>query len=149
MDAMTASSDSIPDMGGPSVSGRPRLARFVGPVVVLLALVTSVVAAMALSAGQAMAQKKTLAVVDHNVPTSDRSLGIDDPESKLQVETLAMNAKDFGVEYYDEHDKRYLDGVASAVGCTTTFTITTTFTTPRSFGTPAFSITAGTSLPSK
>jgi hypothetical protein len=38
-------------------------------------------------------------------------------------------------------------GVASAVGCTTTFTITTTFTTPRSFGTPAFSITAGTSSP--
>lgn len=38
-------------------------------------------------------------------------------------------------------------GVASAVGCTSTFTITTTFSTPRSFGTPAFSITAGTSSP--
>ena len=38
------------------------------------------------------APEKTLAVVDHNVPTSDRSLGIDDPESALQVATLAENA---------------------------------------------------------
>jgi homoaconitase/3-isopropylmalate dehydratase large subunit len=35
------------------------------------------------------APEKTLAVVDHNVPTTDRSQGIDDPESALQVETLA------------------------------------------------------------
>ena len=38
------------------------------------------------------APEKTLAVVDHNVPTSDRSKGIDDPESALQVATLAENA---------------------------------------------------------
>ena len=41
---------------------------------------------------------KTLAVVDHNVPTTDRSHGIDDPESALQVATLARNASEFGVE---------------------------------------------------
>jgi len=41
-------------------------------------------------AGRAVrAPEKTLAVVDHNVPTSDRSKGIHDPEAKLQVETLA------------------------------------------------------------
>src|SRR3990167_3888223 len=52
------------------------------------------------------APEKTLAVVDHNVPTSDRSHGIDDPESALQVETLAQNTRDFGIEYFNEHDKR-------------------------------------------
>src|SRR5262245_53514227 len=45
------------------------------------------------------APEKTLAVVDHNVPTSDRRAGIADEESRIQVETLARNAKDFGVEY--------------------------------------------------
>src|SRR5688572_6415767 len=45
------------------------------------------------------APKKTLAVVDHNVPTTDRSHGIADPESALQVATLAGNAKEFGVQY--------------------------------------------------
>src|ERR1051325_6168166 len=50
------------------------------------------------------APEKTLAVVDHNVPTTDRSKGIDDPESAIQVETLAQNAKDFGIEYYSERD---------------------------------------------
>ena len=52
------------------------------------------------------APEKTLAVVDHNVPTTDRSKGIDDPESALQVDTLAKNAVEFGIEYYDESDVR-------------------------------------------
>jgi hypothetical protein len=38
------------------------------------------------------------------VPTTDRSKGIDDPESKLQVDTLAENCAEFGVEYFDEMD---------------------------------------------
>src|ERR671914_9638 len=46
--------------------------------------------------------EKTLAVVDHNVPTTDRSHGIAEPESRLQVETLAQNAKEFGIEYFNE-----------------------------------------------
>src|SRR5262249_49133359 len=56
-----------------------------------------------------------------NVPTSDRSQGIDDPESALQVETLAMNARDFGVEYYDEHDKR--QGIVHIIGPEQGFTL--------------------------
>jgi 3-isopropylmalate/(R)-2-methylmalate dehydratase large subunit len=42
----------------------------------------------------------TLAVADHNVPTSDRSRGIDEPESKLQVDTLEKNVREFGVPYF-------------------------------------------------
>src|SRR5437016_13483489 len=48
--------------------------------------------------------EKTLAVVDHNVPTTDRSHGIEEPESRLQVEILAANAREFGIEYFNEHD---------------------------------------------
>src|SRR6202047_77929 len=59
-----------------------------------------------LSGRQVRAPGKTLAVVDHNVPTTDRSHGIDDEESRIQVETLAMNARDFGIEYFDALDRR-------------------------------------------
>ncbi len=41
----------------------------------------------------------TIAVVDHNVPTTDRRLGIAEPESRLQVETLEHNVAEFGVPY--------------------------------------------------
>ena len=52
------------------------------------------------------APEKTLAVVDHNVPTSpDRMHGIKNEESRIQVEALAKNAAEFGVEYYSEHDQ--------------------------------------------
>src|SRR5689334_25296540 len=44
------------------------------------------------------APEKTLAVVDHNIATTDRSKGIADEESRIQIETLARNAKDFGIE---------------------------------------------------
>ncbi len=67
------------------------------------------------------APEKTLAVVDHNVPTTDRSKGIDDPESALQVETLAQNAADFGVEYYDESDIR--QGIVHVIGPEQGFTL--------------------------
>jgi 3-isopropylmalate/(R)-2-methylmalate dehydratase large subunit len=56
----------------------------------------------------------TLAVADHNVPTTDRSKGIADPESALQVATLEKNAKDFGVTYYAMDDIR--QGVVHIVG---------------------------------
>ena len=65
--------------------------------------------------------QKTLAVVDHNVPTTDRRHGIDDPESALQVETLAKNAAEFGVEYYSELDMR--QGVVHIVGPEQGFTL--------------------------
>ncbi len=67
------------------------------------------------------APEKTLAVVDHNIPTSDRSKGIDDPESRIQVETLAKNAKDFGVEYFHERDRR--QGIVHIIGPEQGFTL--------------------------
>ncbi len=67
------------------------------------------------------APEKTLAVVDHNVPTSDRSLGIDDEESRTQVETLAKNARDFGIEYYNELDVR--QGIVHVIGPEQGFTL--------------------------
>ena len=56
----------------------------------------------------------TLAVADHNVPTTDRSHGIADPESALQVATLEKNAKDFGVTYFAMDDIR--QGIVHIVG---------------------------------
>ena len=64
---------------------------------------------------------KTLAVVDHNVPTTYRSKGIDDPESKLQVDTLAQNCAEFGVEYFDEMDER--QGICHIIGPEQGFTL--------------------------
>src|ERR1700741_168796 len=53
------------------------------------------------------APEKTLAVVDHNIATTpDRAQGIKDEESRTQVETMARNAKEFGIEYFDERDIR-------------------------------------------
>ena len=63
----------------------------------------------------------TLAVVDHNIPTTDRSKGIDDAESKLQVDTLRSNTNDFGVEYYDELDER--QGIVHIIGPEQGFTL--------------------------
>ena len=65
--------------------------------------------------------EKTLAVVDHNVPTTDRSKGIAEPESCIQVETLAANAKEFGVPYFNELDKR--QGIVHVVGPEQGFTL--------------------------
>src|SRR5580693_4119986 len=48
----------------------------------------------------------TIAVADHNVPTTDRSRGIEQPESRLQVETLERNVKEFGIPYYGMTDIR-------------------------------------------
>jgi 3-isopropylmalate/(R)-2-methylmalate dehydratase large subunit len=67
------------------------------------------------------APEKTLAVVDHNVPTTDRSKGIDDPESALQIATLAENAREFGVEYFHERDRR--QGIVHVVGPEQGFTL--------------------------
>src|SRR6476469_8993492 len=65
--------------------------------------------------------EKTLAVVDHNVPTTDRSKGIAEPESRIQVETLAANAKEFGVPYFNELDKR--QGIVHVIGPEQGFTL--------------------------
>ncbi|WP_102961150.1 3-isopropylmalate dehydratase large subunit [Mangrovicella endophytica] len=65
--------------------------------------------------------ERTLAAVDHNVPTSDRRNGIRDPESRLQVETLARNAAEFGVEYFNEVDRR--QGIVHIIGPEQGFTL--------------------------
>ena len=65
--------------------------------------------------------ERTLLVVDHKVPTTDRSQPITDPESKAQIEYLADNAKYFGLEYYDEHDVR--QGVVHIIGPEQGFTL--------------------------
>ncbi len=46
----------------------------------------------------------TFATMDHNVPTSDRSLPIIDQTSAIQVQTLEKNCKEFGIELFDMHD---------------------------------------------
>ena len=56
----------------------------------------------------------TLATADHNVPTADRDKGIADPDSKLQVETLEMNAKENNITYLPMTDKR--QGIVHIVG---------------------------------
>ena len=64
----------------------------------------------------------TLAVADHNVPTSsDRHEGIKNAESRIQVETLEQNVKDFGVPYFEMSDKR--QGIVHIVGPEQGFTL--------------------------
>ena len=58
--------------------------------------------------------KLTLAVADHNVPTTDRSKGILDVESKLQVDTLNSNCKEFGINLFGMNDKR--QGIVHIIG---------------------------------
>ena len=58
--------------------------------------------------------KLTLAVADHNVPTTDRSKGIDDKDSKIQVDTLEKNCKEFGIELFGMKDKR--QGIVHIIG---------------------------------
>jgi 3-isopropylmalate/(R)-2-methylmalate dehydratase large subunit len=61
------------------------------------------------------APEKTIAVPDHNVPTTlDRAKGIDNKESRIQVEALDKNAKDFGIHYYPVSDVR--QGIVHIVG---------------------------------
>ena len=58
--------------------------------------------------------KLTLAVADHNVPTTDRSGGIADEDSKIQVDTLGKNCKEFGIELFGMNDKR--QGIVHIIG---------------------------------
>ena len=56
----------------------------------------------------------TLAVADHNVPTTDRTKGIDDAESALQVDTLTRNCAEFGIELFAMDDVR--QGIVHIIG---------------------------------
>jgi 3-isopropylmalate/(R)-2-methylmalate dehydratase large subunit len=74
-----------------------------------------------LSGRKVRAPEKTLCVVDHNVPTSDRNLPNPDPESAAQIAYLAENARLFGLEYYDEFDRR--QGICHVIGPEQGFTL--------------------------
>ena len=63
----------------------------------------------------------TLAVADHNVPTTDRSVGIADEESRIQVDTLATNCADFGIPFYAMTDPR--QGIVHIIGPEQGFTL--------------------------
>lgn len=67
------------------------------------------------------APNRTLAVADHNIPTTDRSVGIEDEESRIQVETLEKNAADFGVPYFAMDDIR--QGIVHVIGPEQGFTL--------------------------
>src|SRR6056297_2923654 len=61
------------------------------------------------------APEKTIAVPDHNVPTTlDRQKGIENEESRIQVDALDKNARDFGVHYYPVNDIR--QGIVHIIG---------------------------------
>ena len=63
----------------------------------------------------------TLATPDHNVPTENRAMGIADEESRIQVEALRQNTKDFGVPFFDMDDAR--QGILHVVGPEQGFTL--------------------------
>lgn len=70
---------------------------------------------------KARAPEKCLAVADHNVPTTDRSQGIEDEESRIQIETLRQNAADFGIPYFEMTDQR--QGIVHVIGPEQGFTL--------------------------
>ena len=74
-----------------------------------------------LSGRKVRAPEKTLCVVDHNVPTTDRRQKNPDPESEQQIAYLAENAKFFGLEYFDEFDRR--QGIVHIIGPEQGFTL--------------------------
>ncbi|MGY8990496.1 MAG: aconitase family protein, partial [Rhodospirillales bacterium] len=65
----------------------------------------------------------TLAVADHNIPTTERTKGmiIENQESRIQIEALQQNCKDFGVELYDMMDVR--QGIVHVIGSEQGFTL--------------------------
>ena len=74
-----------------------------------------------LAGRQVRRRDATLAVADHNVPTTDRRLGIEDPESRLQVDTLSINCREFGVPVFDMLDPR--QGIVHVIGPEQGFTL--------------------------
>lgn len=70
---------------------------------------------------QVKTPQKTLLVVDHNVPTSDRGQPNPDPASAAQIAYFAENAALFGLEYFDERDRR--QGICHVVGPEQGFTL--------------------------
>ncbi len=63
----------------------------------------------------------TLAVADHNVPTTDRSQGIEEEDARIQIEALSRNCAEFGVELFDMNDFR--QGIVHIIGPEQGFTL--------------------------
>ncbi|MGE3245280.1 MAG: 3-isopropylmalate dehydratase large subunit [Beijerinckiaceae bacterium] len=74
-----------------------------------------------LSGRKVRAPAKTLCVVDHNIPTTDRTQPVEDDESRAQIAQMAANAKEFGLEYYDGFDPR--QGIVHIIGPEQGFTL--------------------------
>ncbi len=74
-----------------------------------------------ISGRKVRAPEKTLCVVDHNIPTTDRTAPVEDDESRAQIAQMATNAKDFGLEYYDGFDIR--QGIVHIIGPEQGFTL--------------------------
>jgi 3-isopropylmalate/(R)-2-methylmalate dehydratase large subunit len=103
-------------------------------------------AALRLAGTPVKSPGKTLLVADHNVPTSDRTKPNPDPASEAQIAYLAENARLFGLEYYDQFDRR--QGICHVVGPEQGFTLPGTMivcgdshtTTHGAFGALAYGI---------
>lgn len=67
-----------------------------------------------LAGRQVRRPQRTVATVDHNVPTAGRSLPITDPVSKQQIDTLRSNCRQFGIRLYDLQDKH--QGIVHVIG---------------------------------
>ena len=76
---------------------------------------------LALTGRKVRRPELTLAVPDHNVPTKNREAGIEDEESRIQVETLQKNCADFGVPLFDTFDPR--QGIVHIIGPEQGFTL--------------------------
>ena len=74
-----------------------------------------------LSGRKVLRPEATLAVPDHNVPTTDRSRPIEDETSRIQVETLEENCREFGVQLFGMRDKR--QGIVHVIGPEQGFTL--------------------------
>ncbi len=74
-----------------------------------------------ISGRKVRAPEKTLCVVDHNIPTTDRSKPIEDDESRTQIAQMATNAADFDLEYFDGKDVR--QGIVHIIGPEQGFTL--------------------------
>jgi len=67
------------------------------------------------------APEKTLAVIDHTVPTTDRAAAIADPTARVVIDALARNTRDFGIDYFDPLDAR--QGIVHVIGPEQGFTL--------------------------
>jgi 3-isopropylmalate/(R)-2-methylmalate dehydratase large subunit len=69
---------------------------------------------LALTGRKVRCPERTFATLDHNVPTTDRTLPITDPDSRLQIEMMRKNCRDFGLRLFDLGDLE--QGIVHVIG---------------------------------